>query len=383
MLRTVAFLACALLGASVITPPLRVNGTKIYDANDNVVKPACVNWYGAEELDYIVGGLQWNTIDNIVAFMAEWNFNCVRIPFSLEVVDRNPPITNATIVAMEPQFYGQDSMALMDKVIGALSKKGIMTILDNHNSDASWCCDGSDGNGLWWTASYPTEQWMTLWEKIVKRYSAEPMVIGLDLRNELRSTTIDGKSYSPTWGDNDNNTDWRLAAVNVIKRIQAVNPDLLMFVEGINYALDLTGVAKYPILDSDVLVPHKILYSSHAYSWSYGTSDPVALPKILNERWGYIMENVSAPYAAPVWVGEFGVCHTNSSSCVQSEFWTTLQKYLRDGGMPFSWWAIDGTMSRAPGREYGGEETFGLLNTTWSGPANTLLISQLQSLMSN
>jgi hypothetical protein len=34
-----------------------------------------------------------------------------------------------------------------------LSLQGLMVVLDNHSSDAMWCCNMTDGNGLWCAAS--------------------------------------------------------------------------------------------------------------------------------------------------------------------------------------------------------------------------------------
>ncbi len=38
--------------------PLKTSGRYIVDSNGERVKLGCVSWYGAEEKDYIVAGLQ-------------------------------------------------------------------------------------------------------------------------------------------------------------------------------------------------------------------------------------------------------------------------------------------------------------------------------------
>jgi hypothetical protein len=35
----------------------------------------------------------------------------------------------------------------------SLLLQGLMVILDNHSSDAMWCCNLEDGNGLWCVAA--------------------------------------------------------------------------------------------------------------------------------------------------------------------------------------------------------------------------------------
>src|ERR687892_46530 len=54
-------------------------------------KLAGVNWYGAEERDEVVGGLDYQPLDRIAACIAAMGFNTVRLPFSNALVrDRRP-----------------------------------------------------------------------------------------------------------------------------------------------------------------------------------------------------------------------------------------------------------------------------------------------------
>ena len=170
--------------------PLSVKGRYIVDSSGNRVKLGCVNWYGAEELDYIVGGLAYQSIKTISDLIASYGFNCIRLPFSLELVDKNPVINNRTILKMEPSLIGKQAMDILDAVITGLTSNNLMVILDNHMSDAQWCCSGNDHNGLWYTSTYPESQWLSLWSQMVTRYKGNPHVIGCDLRNELRYLTF-------------------------------------------------------------------------------------------------------------------------------------------------------------------------------------------------
>ena len=129
--------------------PLFVDGRYVVDSQGSRVKLGCVNWYGAEEKDFVVGGLQWQSISTISALIAEYGFNCIRLPFSLELVDTNPIITNDTIIKKEPTLYNKRALDILDAVIDELTANNLMIILDNHMSDANWCCSNSDGNGLW------------------------------------------------------------------------------------------------------------------------------------------------------------------------------------------------------------------------------------------
>lgn len=179
--------------------PLFVKDRYIVDKSGDRVKLACVNWYGAEELDFVVGGMQWQPLSEIVAIIPKYGFNCVRLLWSLELLDKNPTISNATLLAKEPSFIGKDAMYIFDQTVKSLTDQNIMVILDNHVSDSGWCCSSTDGNGLWYTDNYPASTWMSLWQKMVQRYTDNKFVIGVDLRNELRKTTVNGQTLSPEY----------------------------------------------------------------------------------------------------------------------------------------------------------------------------------------
>jgi len=48
------------------------------------------------------------------------------------------------------------AMEVFDATIKALTDANQMIILNNHISDAGWCCSPNDGNGLWHNPNYPT-----------------------------------------------------------------------------------------------------------------------------------------------------------------------------------------------------------------------------------
>jgi len=88
------------------------------------------------------------------------------------------------------------------------------------------------------------------------------MVIGNDLRNEIRTDRND--LMIPTWGTGNVRTDWKLAATNAGNAILAEVPDILIIIEGLNYANDMLPIKTDPItLD----VANRLVYSFHYYDW--------------------------------------------------------------------------------------------------------------------
>src|SRR5918996_4211831 len=73
-------------------PPLRTDGRWVVDAKRRRVKLAGVNWYGAEERDMVVGGLDHQPLDRIASCIAAMGFNTVRLPFSNALVRERRPL---------------------------------------------------------------------------------------------------------------------------------------------------------------------------------------------------------------------------------------------------------------------------------------------------
>src|SRR2546423_1082077 len=90
------------------------------------------------------------------------------------------------------------------------------------------------------------------------------------------------------------------------------------------------------------------------------------------------------PSPAPVWVGEFGPCHT-AASCVQDGtgqglWFAMFRMYLYEADIDWGYWALNGTQATGTTRTFGAEETYGVLDTQWKGGALPQLTGALQSL---
>ena len=181
-----------------VVPPLHTSGHQIVDAQGHTVRLTSVNWYGFDQKEYVVGGLDHAPLQKIIKQIKAIGVNSVRLPWANETVEHNPLIPEYAVNA-NPQFRGKRALDVMDEVIAALAKAHIMIILDNHMSRADWCCNETDGNGLWYNAEYPEDKWLADWRAIVRRYQNQPWVIGADLRNELRS--------GAHWGGDDPKLD--------------------------------------------------------------------------------------------------------------------------------------------------------------------------------
>ncbi|MGI8448089.1 MAG: cellulase family glycosylhydrolase [Streptosporangiaceae bacterium] len=256
-----------------VSSPLHTSGRWIENAQGQRVKLASVNWDGTESAQAVVGGLGHKTIDQIATWLAAAGFNSVRIPWSNYMYEHDPVVSQLPAcenayhdcLAANPGLRGLDALSILDQVINTLGQHGLGVILDDHNSDAEWCCNTSDGNGLWYNPRYSESSWVADWQGMAARYQNNHNVIGAELRNEPRSAN----GVTPVWGGGGQN-DWHRAATEAGNAVLAVNPDWLIFVDGLAYSTDLTGVRSSPIV---LNVANRVVYAPHAYVFSnYGGS---------------------------------------------------------------------------------------------------------------
>lgn len=381
--QSLAALAAAVVFAAMLLPaagrsaqrpalPLHTQGRWIVDARNRPIELASVSWYGADQNDFVPGGLDRARLADIARLIRSMGFNSVRLLWANETFERNPVVPDYAVRA-NPEFRGKHAMDVFDSVVAALAREHLMIVLDNHMSRADWCCSETDGNGLWHTKDYPESSWLADWRAIVRRYRAQPYVIGADLRNELRS--------GAAWGGNDPSLDWHAAAERGGDAVLAENPRLLIFVESIHYSTDFRQVGALPV---HLAVANRVVYSPHDYGWDHPAHETEAdLARQLDARWGYL---IHMPDPAPVWVGEFGICHGDLDSCTFQgrpigAWFPLFIRYLRDTGISWSYWALNGTQSTGASRTYGAEETYGMLDMNYAHPASDSMLRLLQSAM--
>lgn len=354
--------------------PLHTSGQYIVDSNGTRVHINAFNWYGSEGQDFVVEGLQAQPLSNIVSTIKGMGFNAVRLLWSNQMVESNPVVGSYALTA-NPSLEGENALTIFDTVVNTLTSAGIMVILDNHVSTAGWCCSTTDGNQLWYNSQYPESSWIADWQMLAQRYKSNPWVIGTDLRNEPRSPA--------TWGGSST-TDWHGAAERGGNAVLSVNPNLLVFVEGVSYAGDLSGVASLPV---QLNAPNQLVYEAHDYGfWYSGFSSYSAYVNKVTPNWGYL---VTGSNPQPLWIGEFGTCNS-ANTCVDStqssdlgNWMDSMNAYVRQYGIDWSYWAINGTTETGNGGGFNTVEGYGALNTAWNGSALPALTSRLQNMMAS
>ncbi|GMH79682.1 hypothetical protein TL16_g08221 [Triparma laevis f. inornata] len=244
--------------------PLETSGRDIVDAQGEVVKLACVNWYGAHMETFTVNGLHKRTLQEIVDHIAATGFNCIRMPFALDLTFKPDYVVPTVALTANPEMIGKTGLEIFHLTMKALTDASIVVFLNNHNSVAAWCCNIDSEDGLWSNSAYDAEQWIESLVYLADYYKDDKHVIGMDLRNEIHDVKQADRYI--TWGESEDiDNDWKYATEVASAAIYDVNPDWLIIVSGLCFSFDLRKmVDDLP----DLKQVNKLVWTTHYYSFS-------------------------------------------------------------------------------------------------------------------
>jgi endoglucanase len=374
-------------------------------------KPARINgvtWYGMEGSHWVPAGLDFQPYGSIMDEVKLLGFNTIRLPFSNELVERNPVVTS--MVAANRQLRGTPAMHVLDLIVAYAKRIGLKLILDDQQDRAARPQEaGLVYPSLWYSRDYPESSWIRDWVSLARRYRGNDAVIGFDLRNEPHPSGTgpwDLSAYltrSPTWGPYrgvaHRATDWRLAAQRAGNAILTVNPNLLIIVQGIARYPDsapprgmmaswwagiLTPARDYPV---QLRVSHRLVYSVHDWGprkFSMPWFDHMtyqSLQAVWHRNWSFILDKPHALYAAPILLGEFGTC-TGTPLCVHSRrrgsqgawFGMLLRYFRTHPQVSWSFYALNGTNANDCRADNG------LLSPEWNAVASVDLEAALRGI---
>jgi endoglucanase len=333
---------------------LHTSGNKIIDSTGATVRLTGINWFGMETDNKTFHGL-WssNPWRSQLDTMARLGYNTLRIPFSDDALKAGATASGINDY-INPDLVGLSPLAILDKVVGYAGTKGMRVILDRHRPTAA------GQTALWYTAAVPESTWISDWQSLARRYAGNTTVIGADLHNEPHAEGTNPAATGACWGCGDTARDWRLAAERAGNAILSVQPNWLIFVEGVScpsgglsnvwdgdtsndedcgwWGGNLSKAGAFPVRLS---VANRVVYSPHEYatsvyhqSWFDDPSYPANMPAIWDKYWGYLYkQNI-----APIMMGEFG---TTLQSDVDKVWLQNLLAYTGTGvnGMSFTYWS--------------------------------------------
>ena len=321
---------------TVIQVPLSTKGSKIVDSTGRPVLLRGVNWFGIESELHAPHGLWKRDYKEMLAQIKSLGYNVIRLPYGVQSLRASNVSGIDFSIGSNQELQGKSPLEVMDAIIQEAGRQGLLILLDSHRLNDQRIPE------LWYGDGFTEADWIDTWNMLATRYRNQANIIGADLKNEPH-----GKA---SWGTNDRATDWRLAAERCGNAIQAINPNWLIVVEGVEnnvpgqklkthwMGANLEGVARFPVRLSR---PNKLVYSPHEYGqgvFNQPWFSERSFPNNLYSRWETGWNYIATKKIAPIFIGEFGGRQSDNAS--KEGIWQrTLVDFVRKKDLSFSYWS--------------------------------------------
>jgi endoglucanase len=356
-------------GASAAAAPatdwLHVSGNRIVDSAGNPVWLTGANWFGFNATERVFHGLWSANITQLTASMAQRGINLVRVPIStqllLEWKAGQATVPNVNTYA-NPELTGMNSLQIFEYWLELCERNGIKVLLDVHSAEAD---NSGHIHPVWYKGTVTPEMYYQGWEWAAARWKTNDTVVAFDLKNEPHGTPND--TVRAKWDNSTDVDNWKNTAETAAKRILAINPEVLILVEGNevypregetwnspntdpdlspNYYYNwwggnLRGAKQYPInlgANQDQLV-----YSPHDYGplvynqpWFDKPFDKASLTDdVWRPNWFYLHENGTAPLLIGEWGGRLG------QDARQDKWMTALRDLIVENQLHQTFWVLN------------------------------------------
>ena len=399
---------------------LHAVGSRLYDKDGNEVWLTGANWFGFNCTENLAHGLYAADCDQFLSAAADHGINLIRIPISTELLcswmdgeplavssvnaGYNPPtdivgedgtVTPAgTYVNINKDFVLEDgktvknSMEIFDIIMQKCKDYGLKVMVDvhspaSHNSGHNYNlwyyesstpdCDGMatghfSGEEITW------DMWKDSITWLAEKYSNDDTILGYDLKNEPHGKRGYDGTTCPTsvarWDDTTLENNWAYSATECANSVLAVNPNALIFIEGVEqypktekgftydtadiwnapadqspwygawWGGNLRGVRDYPITPDSgtsqiVYSPHDYGPSVYAQTWfDKDFTTQTLLDDYWYDTWAYINEEE----IAPLLIGEWG---GHMDGAENQKWMELLRDYMIENHISHTFWCLN------------------------------------------
>ena len=223
-----------------------------------------INWFGLNVKTYSPHSLWVGTLDEHVKVLKDNGFNAVRLCMSAKLmmnldtlaVNHPDPLNPAIHTSKEPDFEGKPAGLLLDALVKKLEVAGILVMFNLHRM-GEVDDNEKDIGPLWYSDLWPETKVIDAWKAIALRYKNSPNVFAMDIKNE---------PHESVWGG-PREKDFSSFCERVGDAIHAINPNVLIAVEGTTVKIwsdSVEGALTKPV---KLTIPDKVIYTPHLYQY--------------------------------------------------------------------------------------------------------------------
>lgn len=300
---------------------------KIYDASGQQVPIRGISHYGFNanilQPQYL-WSMGWK---EQIAQIKALGFNAVRLPYVPDTLYVTTPVDQLSYVdpGKNPELIGKTPLQVMDMWMAEADRQGLYVMLDFHSVSndrqyQTWFVDNSADFGLIYNSSaYTVDNWIRDLKFVAARYANLPHFFAIDIYNEPNGVV--------RWSTGDANMTqtknyWKDAAEKAAAGVLAANPNLMIFVQGINGNWDGVENTSIPMNYGEDFQPQryqplniaadKLVLSPHTYGpdvYVKSTFSASNFPANLAADWETLFGQFypEHPVVPGEWGGRYGV----------------------------------------------------------------------------
>lgn len=285
-----------------------------------------------------------------IAQIKSLGFNAIRVPFVPDTLYNTTPVNQLSYIDanLNPELIGKTPLQVLDLWMAEADRQGMYILLDFHSVSMqrqypTWfVSDPADFNLIYNKQAYTKENWTRDLAFVAQRYAKLTRFFGIDIYNEPNGTV--------RWSTGDTNVTnpiyfWKAAAELASAAVLAANPNLMVFVQGINGNYDGMENSNIPTNWGENFQPQayqplnipndKLVLTPHTYGpdvYMKSSFSASNFPANLAANWDTLFGQFYQTH--PVVVGEWGGKYGPGTGGQQDITWqNTFVDYLISKGI--------------------------------------------------
>jgi len=315
---------------------------------------------------YLMPMYMWQvTWKSQLQHIKDLGFNAIRVPFGPDVIHETRAVDSFQYIGPNTDLVGKRPLEVLDLWMAEASRLGLYIMLDYHGVSgtrlySTWFMhDPNELNLIYNNQEYSENDWIRDLTFLVNRYRNFSNVFAVDLFNEPNSVVRWDRGdvgFDALFGVDRRMGYWRPAVERASRAVLAVNPNVLIFVQGMDNNYGVAGAPTnvpinygesfFPLRSMPLNIPaDKLVLSPHTYGPSCYVKESfhaVNFPANLAADWEILFGQFSTehPIIIGEWGGRYGVDGDPAYRLKDIQWQNTLVDYLISKGIKSSfYWA--------------------------------------------